>query len=147
MKISHCHGHVIDTVVNVSIIVMPSCHFNVYICVNDIGNTICHRHHRHHFFHHQFVIGVKASLLLSSLLSLKHINHRVALNNIMNLNPTTSMKSKKKQVSHSLRFPDTYARFQDGELTLIPGLTNLLYKLNDWNYSKIRHNYVILNRD
>ena len=25
----------------------------------------------------------------------------------------------------------TYGRFQDGELTLFPGLTNLLYKLND----------------
>ena len=28
------------------------------------------------------------------------------------------------------------AQVQDGELTLILGLTNLLYKKNDWNYSK-----------
>ena len=37
--------------------------------------------------------------------------------------------------------------FQDGELTLIPVLANLLHKLNDWNYSKIRHKYVIFSRD
>ena len=42
---------------------------------------------------------------------------------------------------------DTNAQLQDDELKLILGLSNLLYKLNDWNYSEIRNYYVILNQD
>ena len=46
-----------------------------------------------------------------------------------------------------LRRNDINAKIQDGDLTLILGLTNVLYKINDWNYSGIRHYYVILNQD
>ena len=40
-----------------------------------------------------------------------------------------------------------YLQFQEGELLLILGLTNLLYKLNYLNYCKICHLYFICNWD